>query len=92
MFFPRTKILAPPLYTVYINLLYIYQLSLVPPKFLYVADPMGYAEQRWFSKVLYNTDVVEFCTNEHAPQAFSSRKIQYPKALDCLKKLLSNFS
>ena len=36
---PRTKILAPPLYTVYI--LYIYQLSLVPPPpFLYVVDPM----------------------------------------------------
>ena len=36
---PQTKILAPPLYTIYI--LYIYVVTCAPPpQFLYVADPM----------------------------------------------------
>ena len=36
---PRTKILAPPLYRVYI-VLYIYVVTCAPPQLLYVADPM----------------------------------------------------
>ena len=58
---PPPKILAPPLYTVYI--LYIY-VHLCPPKFLYVADPMQYIyiyiymsywefDNRWLSDNYY---------------------------------------
>ena len=36
---PPTKILAPPLYIVYI--MYIYVVTCAPPPFLYVADPMN---------------------------------------------------
>ena len=37
--FPRTKILAPPLYTVYTVYLSVVTCA-SPPQFLYVADPM----------------------------------------------------
>ena len=39
---PPTKILAPPLYTVYTVRVYLC-CHLCPPKFLYVADPMIYS-------------------------------------------------
>ena len=46
LMFPPTKILAPPLYTVYV--LYIYVVTCAPPpKFLYVADPMRCSVSQW---------------------------------------------
>ena len=41
MFPSRAKILEPPLYTVQ-HILYIYQLSLVPPPQMFVADSMDF--------------------------------------------------
>ena len=40
MFPPRTKILAPHLYTVRVYIVYLSVVTVPPPPFLYVADPM----------------------------------------------------
>ena len=57
MFPPRTKILVPPLYRVYI--LYIYVVTCVPPKFIYVADPMTVGMYR---QIVFIHTCIQFIT------------------------------